>query len=138
MLRSGVYSALAVAVSTVACFHSSTEEIRAPGGPEPDTITVGRAFHSVTVERTDDSVTIVFISERGMGVDKVHASYGHGPTYLLWIRRGSTTVINIPWRSRYLRFNRSNGLPVEPGDVIVLRYPEDLTGAGLLGGGRIP
>ena len=137
MLKSGIYSALAVAVSTVACFHSSTEEIRALEGPEPDTITVGRAFHSVTVERTDDSVTIVFISERGMGVDKVHATYGHGPTYLLWIRRGNVTVTNIPWRSGYLSFNRSNALPVEPGDVIVLRYPEDLTGAGLLGG-RIP
>ena len=132
MLRPGIYLTLTIAGITVACAHSSADSNQAAAPPAPDTVTVGRAFHSVTVERTDDSVTVVVIAERGMGVNKVHATYASGPTYLLWIKRGEVTVTHIPWHPGGLQFNSSLSLPAEPGDVLVLRYPEDLLRAGLL------
>ena len=67
-----------------------------------------------------------------MGVNKVHATYASGPTYVLWVRRGEITVTHIPWHSGGLQFDRSLALPAEPGDVLVLRYPEDLWRGGLL------
>ena len=132
MLRSRIYLTLLIVVITVACGRSSADSSQAATSALPDTVTVGRAFHSVTVERTDDSVTIVLIAEKGMGVNKVHATYASGPTYLLWIRRGEVAVTHIPWHPGGLQFNNSLPLPAEPGDVLVLRYPEDLLRGGLL------
>jgi hypothetical protein len=132
MLRARIYLALPIVGITVACFHSSADSNQAAAPPSPDTVTVARAFQSVTVERTDDSVTIVLIAERGMGVNKVHAAYGSGPTYLLWIKRGNVAVTHVPWHPGGLQFNGSLPLPAEPGDVLVLRYPEDLLRGGLL------
>jgi hypothetical protein len=129
MLRVLICAAVPLVLLITACSYWSTPVIQPL---QPDTVTVARAYHSVTVARIEDSVTVVVIAERGLGVDNMHATYESGPMYQIWVTRGQTTVTSIPWHPGGLSFNRSEQVQVEPGDVLVLRYPEDLTGAGLL------
>ena len=117
----------------VACTTDIVEATRGPAPSVVDTIKVGRAHREVTVTRTEDSVTVVLISERGRGVTVVDATYDSGPTFRIWVTLRDVTVSHLPWHPGGLRFGNSEAFHTDRGDVLVLRFPEDLRDAGLLG-----
>lgn len=115
-----------------ACARTDTEPIENAAPLAPDTVTVGRGHHEVTVRRTEDSVTVVMIAERGRGRTVVNATYDSGPTYRIWVSLRDITVTHIPWHTGGLRFGGSEAIQVDRGDVLAIRFPEDLQEAGLL------
>ncbi len=91
-------------------------------------------------QATEQQVTIMVISRRGMGIVSIEAIYGGARRYRLGgsrgLRLGDSVAVNIPWFPDELTFRTPYGISREiflrAGEVFVIKYPEYFRRGGLL------
>jgi hypothetical protein len=89
---------------------------------------------------TEQQVTIVVISRRGLGIVTIDAIYGGGRRFRLGgsrgLRLGDSVAVNIPWFDDELTFRTRYGVSREillrAEEIYVIKYPEYFMRGGLL------
>lgn len=104
---------------------------------QTDTMTITRNGQSVVVQPADDSVTIVVFANAEVSQPvTLSARYVRGGWYWATSMRGvlprGVGVKRIPWHPMRLTIGPSRELDVGPGDIVVIRYPQDYGRAGWL------